>query len=104
MNNDFIFLGIAPKLNRRGFISYRVSLDDAGNQYVQFVRNDKKGTFSDIIYSVKKYAPLRHSSSSIGFPQGYSLACTGLVESKNTNDGGFLKAVLRHHLHLTTTS
>lgn len=99
MIQNFVCLGKAPKLNGRGFISYRIWVDQAGKQYIQLSSNTQTGTFSEILFSVQHYASICHSSRSIGFPLGYSLNCDGLVESNNTNDGAFLKAALLHLLH-----
>ena len=99
MIQNFTYLGKAPKLRGRGFISYRIWFDQSGKQYIQLMCNTQTGTFSEMLFSVQQYAPACHSSRSIGLPQGYSLNCDGIVESNNNNDGAFLKAALRHLLH-----
>jgi hypothetical protein len=99
MIQNFVRLGKAPKLNGRGFISYRVWVDKAAKQYIQLSSNTQTGTFSEILFSVQHYASVCHTSRSIGFPKGYSFDCDGLIESKNNNDGAFIKAALRHLLH-----
>lgn len=99
MIQNFTHLSKAPKLNGRGFISYRIWFEQSGKQYIQLMCNTQTGTFSEMLFSVQQYAPVCHTRRSIGFPKGFSVNCGRVVESNNTNDGAFLKAALRHLLH-----
>lgn len=88
----------APKIEGSGKLKYRLWVDSEGNLYVQIEDNPAAGTFSELLFSVPKYASVRNKPGSIGQPVGYDLAKNGERTSANTNDGAFLKAVLRHLL------
>ena len=86
----------AEKIEGHGKVKYRLWVDDRGSFYVQLQDNDLTGTFSDLLFAVAEYAPICHQTKSIGQPEGYD--STGIIRraSANSNDGAFLKAVLRH--------
>ena len=88
----------APKLEGSGKLKYRLWIDGQGNLYVQIEDNAAAGTFSELLFSVSNYASVRDNTKSIGQPLGYDLANGQQRVSANTNDGAFLKAVLRHLL------
>lgn len=89
------FLGRAKKLRGNSYISYFLWVDGCGGLYIQACDNDKTGTFSELLFAVSQYAAVRKTVASIGHPIGYSLTANNWEISKNNNDGGFLKAVLR---------
>lgn len=91
-------IGDAPKLANTGSIKYQLWVDDLGSLYVQLTDNNNSGTFSELLFSVSKYASKRNTSESISQPTGYDLADKSLKTSSNNNDGAFLKAVLLHLL------
>ena len=88
----------APKLEGSGKLKYLLWVDGEGNLYVQIENNAAAGTFSELLFSVSKYASARENAESIGQPVGYDIAKSQQRVSANTNDGAFLKAVLRHLL------
>jgi hypothetical protein len=88
----------APKLQGIGKLKYRIWVDGEGNLYVQIEDNAGAGTFSDMLFSVSKYAPVRKSPELIDRPIGYDISRNEHRSSANTNDSGFLKAVLCHLL------
>lgn len=88
----------APKLEGSGKLKYRIWVDGDGNLYVQIEDNAAAGTFSEMLFSMSKYAPARKNTESIGQPVGYDLVKNEQRVSANTNDGAFLKAALRHLL------
>ncbi len=88
----------APKIEGSGKLKYRLWVDCEGNLYVQIEDNAAAGTFSELLFSVSKYASVRNKPGSIGQPVGYDLGKNEERASANTNDGAFLKAVLRHLL------
>lgn len=88
----------APKLEGGGKLKYRLWVDGEGNLYVQIEDNAAAGTFSKLLFSESKYSSVRENTESIGQPVGYDLAEGKQRVSTNTNDGAFLKAVLRHLL------
>lgn len=92
------YIGSARKVSNTGHIKYTLWLDGEGYLYVQFIENNNAGTLSDLLFSVKDCASIINNESSIGYPRGYDLKCGGFRESGNNDDGGFLKAVLRHLL------
>lgn len=81
-----------------GNIEYLLWVDGNGELYVQFDKNNSSGTFSTLLFSVSKYASQRNSTASIGLPDGFDLSSNCQMTSKNNNDGGFLKTVLRNLL------
>ena len=88
----------APKLEGAGEIEYRLWVDPDGEFYVQFEDNATAGTLGDLLFSVSRYAGVRKHADPIAKPTGYDLKKHRERESANRNDGGFLKAVLRHLL------
>lgn len=86
----------APKLGGTGTLRYQLWVDDVGSFYVQVTENSDKGSFSALLFSVAEYAPVRNKS--IDKPCGLDLARGAERKSGNNDDGGFLKAVLRHLL------
>lgn len=88
----------APKLEGGGKLQYRLWVDGEGYLYVQIEDNAAAGTFSGLLFSVSNYASVRKNTESIGQPLGYDLVEGKERISANTNDGAFLKAVLRHLL------
>ena len=86
----------ARKLTRDEKIKYSLWVDDGGSLFVQFDGNEKAGSFSKLLFSVSKYASIRNTTYSIGFPEGYDLQDKKVKNSKNENDRSFLKAVLIH--------
>lgn len=88
----------APKLEGSGKLKYLLWIDSEGNLYVQIEDNAAAGTFSGLLFSVPKYSAARNRTDSIGQPIGYDLVKNEQCVSANTNDGAFLKAVLRHLL------
>lgn len=91
-------VGEAPKLEGYGNLKYRLWVNGEGNLYVQIEDNIAAGTFTELLFSVSKYASVRNNTASIGKPDGYDLVKNMERISENTNDGAFLKAVLRHLL------
>jgi hypothetical protein len=88
----------APKLRGDGMLTYQLWVDDCGSLYVQVEANAAAGKFSALVYPVTKYAAQRNSNQSIGKPVGFDLEGGAERTSENNDDGGFLKAVLRHLL------
>jgi hypothetical protein len=94
----------APKLKGTGSITYSLWSDTDSNFYVQMNENNGgTGTLSDLLFAISEYVPQCYSDESIGFPTGYQIS-NNLIDknnrkdSENKDDGGFLKAVLRHLL------
>lgn len=87
-----------PKLQGAGKLKYQLWVDAEGRLYVQIKENTASGTFSALLFSVSKYSSIRNSNASIGMPVGFDLVTRVYRKSENENDGGFLKAVLRHLL------
>jgi len=88
----------APKLEGSGKLKYQLWVDGDGRLYVQIEDNAAAGTFSELLFSVSEYSSVRNKAESIGQPVGYDLVKKLQRASANTNDGAFLKAVLRHLL------
>ena len=88
----------APKLDGNGSLKYRLWINNEGNLYVQIEKNGAAGTFSDLLFSVSKYAAVRDKNESIGKLSGFDIKSGHQRVSANANDGAFLKAVLRHLL------
>ncbi|MEI7590527.1 MAG: hypothetical protein WCJ49_04380 [Deltaproteobacteria bacterium] len=88
----------AQKIEGSGKLKYRIWVDGEGDLYVQIEDNAAAGTFSEMLFSVSKYATVRKNTASIGQPVGYDLTNREQRVSANKNDGAFLKAVLRHLL------
>ena len=86
----------APKLEGSGKLKYQLWVDGEGNLYVQIEDNAAAGT--ELLFSVSEYSSVRNKTESIGQPVGYDLVKNMQRASANTNDGAFLKAVLRHLL------
>lgn len=88
----------APKLEGTGKLKYQLWADSSGSLYVQIEENVAAGTFSPLLFPVVKYALERGSVKAIGQPVGIDLVKKTERVSSNSNDGAFLKAVLRHLL------
>ncbi len=92
------FTAKAPKLRGAGEIDYVLWVDDNGSLYVQFRDNTHSGVFSGLLFSVSQYASKRNSDKSINQLNGYDVNAKCWVTHTGNNNGGFLKAVLRHLL------
>lgn len=90
--------GKAPKLDGRGSIDYCLWNDENEELYVQFVDNDKSGTYSDLVFSVSEYGKQRDKVVKLGKLNGYDTKTGKLVTTEDNNNGAFLKAVLRQLL------
>ena len=92
------FVAQAKKISGEGTIQYCLWVDECGNLYVQFEINNTNtttpGTFKDLLYSVSQYASFQNSNNAIPNPTGYDINTKTYRISENTNDPGFLKAVL----------
>ena len=86
---------LAKKLSGQDEIEYCLWVGDGGELYVQFKTNEG-GTFSNILFSVMKYASLRNDAGKIIDIEGVDLKSGETVQSCNNNDSAFLKAVLRN--------
>jgi hypothetical protein len=93
------FIGNATKIKGSGPIEYELWFDGNGTSYVRIVGNEivtnEPGTFSKLLFSVNEYSHLRNSNSDINPVCGYDLSTRTTIQSKNNDDGAFLKAVLR---------
>lgn len=89
------YVGSAKKLKGDGLLKYCLWIDDKGSLYVQLIENEKAGTYSDIIFSVSKYLPIRNSNQEINVSEGYDTKAQKIVSRPNNNNGAFLKAVLK---------
>ncbi len=92
------FIGKAKKINSESIIDYELWVNNKGKLFVRFVKgaNSKYGKFTDfLLFSVEEYEAKREQQEAINLLFGYNLKSNEKIESKNTNDSGFLKAVLR---------
>jgi hypothetical protein len=94
------FSGTAPKLLGQGHIRYQLWADEDTNYelYVQIVDNERTGSFSDSSFRVADYAHTRNSDEPLTHLRGYNPQTGEKVEVRDNNNGGFLKAILRHLL------
>lgn len=90
------YIGAATKLEGNGKIMYKLLINEKHELHIQFVENEEDGTFSDIVFSVAMYAPERHSRHVLKELEGYDPSTGKLVRRRDNNNGGFLKAVLKH--------
>ncbi|MDD5322132.1 MAG: hypothetical protein PHD43_16280 [Methylococcales bacterium] len=92
------FVAQAKKIAGEGTIEYCLWVDDFGNLYVQFEKNNidttSPGTFTGLLFSVSKYAHLRNSNNAISDPTGYDTNSKSWKIGEDNNNPGFLKAVL----------
>lgn len=87
----------APKRQGEGHIEYLLWVDPDGGLYVQLADNAAAGTFGRLLYSVSEYAGDRKRTTAFGNLTGYDHITSEKSEkrvSANSNDAGFLKAVL----------
>jgi hypothetical protein len=91
------FKGSARKLNGKGNVSYSLWVDSTGHLYVQICGNDtpteSPGTYSDYIFSMAELVAYRSATNKK--PYGWDPNAKIPKESSNTNDPGFLEAVLK---------
>lgn len=96
------FCGKAKKISGEGFLHYELYFDKRYDLYVKIIENDidtaSAGTFNKWYFSVKDYADCREYSGGITSLKGVG-EDGELVEVRNNNVAGFLKAVLRHLLN-----
>lgn len=99
------FQGKAPKIGGQGHVHYEIWHDENGVLYVRMNANEintvTPGTFSGLLYSVSKYMNIRNSYEELSGLEGFDLEQRCIRQNKDNNDGGFLKAVLRHLLPTT---
>jgi hypothetical protein len=89
----------AQKIGGKGEIEYCLWVSNMGELYVQLESNDG-GTFSNLLFSVTKYAAFRNDQAPITEVEGYDLNNGRTIPSSNNNDSAFLKAALRHLLDI----
>lgn len=93
------FIGKAAKIKGNGPVEYELWFDENGTPHVRIVSNkivtNEPGTFSKLLFSVNEYAHLRNLNSDISPVHGYDLITKTIIQSKNNDDGAFLKAILR---------
>jgi len=77
-----------------GKIKYSLWLDNDGKLHVKITDNLNSGTYSDILFSVLKYASLRKSDEKLGHLEGFDLCSNKIIIRKDNNNGAFLKAIL----------
>jgi len=92
------YIGVAPKLSGIGSIEYCLWIDEQGRLYVQFVKNEASGTFSNFAFSVSKYESLRDSEKPLNQLEGHDVESGVCKMTDDNNNGAFLKAALRHLL------
>ncbi len=92
------FSAQAPKILGGGNIEYQLWVDDSGEFYVHFEDNTYSGKFSNLLFSVSRYASIRNSKKTINQLEGYDSIQERWQTHTGNNNGGFLKAVLRHLL------
>lgn len=90
------FVGIAPKI-KSGEVEYCLWSDPDGALYIQIIRNiiktDHPGTHSILLFRISDYLnPAATSPEMVGFnPETFAKET-----SKNKDDAGFVKAILKH--------
>lgn len=88
------FTGVADKLQSSGQLDYYLWVNDKGELYVEIENPDEKGTVSSCVFSVAEYATQRKNKPKIESLIGVNPYSDESVPSSNSNDSGFLKAVL----------
>jgi hypothetical protein len=92
------FHGQTDKVRGQGFIVYCLWVDENGELYIQFQKNDvatpTPGSFTGLLYSVSKYAGSRNRIEAIPDLEGYDLNTKTFKPAEGRNNPGFLKAVL----------
>ncbi len=91
-------IGTAPKISGPGNIKYCLWVNDTGEFHVQFLQNDASGTFSNLAFSISKYANDRHKQQELNPLDAYDFEDKTYKEVYDNNNGAFLKAVLCHLL------
>ena len=89
------FTGRVSKISGSREIEYFLWVDAKDRAYVQFHDNGHSGTFSSLLFSVAKYASKRNLRKKLPRLLGYDLESNRWRRTKNSNNGAFLKAVLR---------
>ena len=89
------FKAKAPKVGGIGYVEYCLWVDSKGRLYVEILENEERGTFTDLVYPVAKYAEFRNSENAIKLTDAFSVKNMKETRSINSNDAGFLKGVLR---------
>ena len=90
------FVGIAPKI-KSGEVEYCLWSDSGGALYIQITKNitktDHPGTHSSLLFRISDYlSPATISTNMDGFnPKTFAKET-----SKNKDDAGFVKAILKH--------
>jgi hypothetical protein len=88
---------VAPKLGGIGALEYQLWVDDGGSLYVGMIKNSDEGTFPSDLFSVARYAALRHGTD-LGQLVGVDSNGKEREATRNINTDAFLRAVLRHLL------
>ena len=92
------FKAKAPKVGGIGYVEYCLWVDSKGRLYVEILENEERGTFTDLVYPVAKYAEFSNSPYAIKISDAFSVKNMKETKSVNNNDAGFLKAILLHLL------
>ena len=91
------FEASASMISGSGKIGYCLWVDDSGSLYVQMISNSNGGTLNKYLYSISKYIDKRYQKERWNIVEGVCPETFELINiEKNDNQGGFLKAVLRH--------
>ena len=89
------FAAIAPKI-KSGEVEYCLWTDNDGALYVQIIRNivdaTKAGTHSNLLFRVSEYLGREESFQKM---HGYNPVTFVEETSKDNNDAGFVKAILK---------
>ena len=92
------FVAIAPKI-KSGEVEYCLWTDSEGALYVQVIRNitetDNPGSHSNLLFRVSDYLVMETTPHIM---RGFSPDTFTAETSKDNNDAGFVKAVLKHLL------
>jgi hypothetical protein len=86
---------VAKKISGQGEIEYSLWVDGEGWLYIK-IESVNGGTFSDMLFSISRYALARNAKNEIADIEGYDIKTGSMVRSRNNNDSAFLKAVLKN--------
>ncbi len=98
------FLGAAPKIRGKGHkirgkghIKYKLWVDEHGDGYIQLVKNEARGTFSKILFPIKKYPNIERIKEEELEGFNPEPPFSNEVAKNKRNTRGFLRAALKHY-------